>query len=376
MCYAERMPTRRLLPCTGYNDPGKRDADYSDPGILPVKSSNPERPTPASDVNNVNHPASNTAVVVKTIQRSENFGMKPLPTKLRVTVLAGGPSAEREISLASGSAVAAALRNRGHDVFLADIGPDDLRALDHPADVIFPALHGVFGEDGVLQGIMEKRGLYFVGSGSTASALAMDKVAAKRIAIDNAVPTPEFEVVKPPAKATMNVPVVVKPVAEGSSVATSIVRDQNRLDDAVAAVTGRYGVALVERFIAGAEITVGILGDQPLPPIRIRPSREFYNFEAKYQDDRTEYLFDTGLKPVTLERAFEMSVKIYKALGCRHLGRIDWMVDERENPWFLEVNTIPGFTSHSLVPKAAAKIGISFEDLVLRLVRMAMEDHS
>lgn len=302
--------------------------------------------------------------------------MTTTPATLRVTVLAGGPSAEREISLASGSAVAAALEQRGHKVFMSDIGLDNLAALDHPADVIFPALHGTFGEDGAVQRIMEKRGLCFVGSGSTASAIAMDKVATKRVALEHNVPTPEFEVIKPPARTTFQVPLVVKPIAEGSSVGTSIVREQNLADETITAVAGRYGAALVERYIAGAEITVGFLGNQPLPPIRIQPQREFYNFEAKYRDDHTEYLFETGLSPATLDRASEMSARVYKALGCRHLGRIDWMVDGAERLWFLEVNTIPGFTSHSLVPKAAAKIGISFDELVDRLVRMAMEDHS
>ena len=302
--------------------------------------------------------------------------MKTVPEKLRVTVLAGGPSAEREISLASGSAVADALKKRGHEVFFSDVGPDNLAALDHPADVVFPVLHGTFGEDGTLQGIMELRGLCFVGSGSTASATAMDKVATKRIAMACDVPTPAFEVVTPPATATISAPLVVKPIAEGSSVGTSIVHDQARVDETVAAVAGKFGTALVEQFIQGAEITVGFLGTQALPPIRIQPAKEFYDFEAKYQDNRTEYLFETGLAPATLRHASEWSARIYKALNCRHLGRIDWMVDTQERLWFLEVNTIPGFTSHSLVPKAAAKIGIAFDELVDRLVRMAMEDHA
>jgi D-alanine-D-alanine ligase len=295
-------------------------------------------------------------------------------TKLRVTVLAGGPSAEREVSLASGQAIADALRRRGHEVFVSDIGPDNLAGLDHRADVVFPGLHGTFGEDGTIQRIMEQRDIRFVGSGSRASALAMDKVATKRIACDLGIPTPACEVVVADAGPTLRPPVVVKPIAEGSSVGTTIVRDMSKLEEVVRGVAGTYGEALVERFIEGSELTVGILGGQALPPIRIRPGRDFYDYEAKYQDDQTEYLFDTGHSSALLEQAADFSRRIFGALGCRHLARVDWMVDLDEQPWFLEVNTLPGFTSHSLVPKAAARIDIPFDELVERLVRMALED--
>ena len=180
--------------------------------------------------------------------------------RLRITVLRGGPSAEREISLASGQAVADVLRRRGHDVFVSDIGPDNLAALEQPADVVFPALHGTFGEDGVLQVILERRGIRFVGSGSRACALAMDKVAAKQRVAELGIDTPAFEVVTNESLARgaprLAPPVVVKPVAEGSSVLTTIVREADALLPAVRAVVERYGRALLERFIAGDEITV------------------------------------------------------------------------------------------------------------------------
>jgi D-alanine-D-alanine ligase len=296
--------------------------------------------------------------------------------KLRVTVLAGGPSAEREISFASGQAVAEALRRRGHDVFVADVGPDDLTALDQPADVIFPALHGTFGEDGTLQRIMERRGLHFVGSGSQASAAAMDKVATKRVAADLRIPTPPYEVISAADQPTLAPPVIVKPTAQGSSVATTIVREPGELLEAVNTVVEGYGQALVEQFVAGDELTVGLLGEQALPPIRVRPRRQFYDYQAKYQDDQTEYLFDTGHSSALLERAARLSRELFKALGCRHLARVDWIVDSHERLWLLEINTIPGFTSHSLVPKAAARIGIRFEELVERLVRMALKEQA
>lgn len=296
--------------------------------------------------------------------------------RLRVTVLAGGPSAEREISLASGSAVAHALRQRGHDVFVADIGPDMLDALDRNVDAVFPALHGTFGEDGTIQRIMEQRRICFVGSGSKASALAIDKVATKKAAAGIGIPTPAYEVISPPTKPRLPLPLVVKPIAQGSSVATSIAREPGPLDAAITAVAQAYGQALVEQFVPGDELTVGFLGPQPLPPIRIQPRRDFYDYEAKYEDDHTEYLFETGFSSALLEQATELSRRVFETLGCRHLARIDWIVGPDEQLWFLEVNTIPGFTSHSLVPKAAAKVGIPFDELVERLVRMAMEDHS
>jgi D-alanine-D-alanine ligase len=291
-----------------------------------------------------------------------------------VTVLCGGPSAERQVSLDSGAAVAEALTRCGHEVFVADIDPDHLAALEHPADVVFPALHGGFGENGTLQRILEERGIAFVGSDSRASALAMDKLAAKRIVIDLGIDTPPFELLDTPdAQPTLAPPVVVKPVAEGSSVATTILHEGSPLE-AAREVVARYGRALVERFIAGDEITVGIVGNQTLPPICVRPRRGFYDYQAKYHDSGTEYLFDAGHPASLLDRARADSRRVFDALGCRHLARIDWIADADRRLWFLEANTLPGFTSHSLVPKAAARIGVPFDALVERLVRMAAEE--
>lgn len=309
---------------------------------------------------------------------------------IRVTVLRGGPSPERDVSLASGKAVADALRRCGYQVSEADVDPNDLSALDKPADVIFPVLHGTFGEDGTLQRIMEQRGLCFVGSGAEASALAMDKVASKKLVRRMGFDTPPFEVWtadmlgQPPPNAPASIredplpvkiplPVVVKPTDQGSSVATTIVREKAELADTIRKVTAEHGRALVERFIAGDELTVGILGGEPLPPICVRPKRTFYDYAAKYEDDATEYLFDAGHDPALLQRAQDQSRAVFAQFGCRHLGRIDWMVDEEGRLWFLEANTIPGFTSHSLVPKAAARMGRDFEHLCDWLVTAALE---
>ncbi|MGD8451420.1 MAG: D-alanine--D-alanine ligase [Phycisphaerae bacterium] len=300
--------------------------------------------------------------------------------RLRVTVLRGGPSPERDVSLVSGQAVADALRRRGHDVFEADIHPDHLEALSQPADMVFPALHGTFGEDGVLQHIMESRGIRFVGSGAQASALAMDKVASKQRVLDMGLPTPAYEVwttdATPDNLPKLPLPLVVKPADQGSSVDTFVVREPAELPPAITTVVQHFGRALVEQYIAGDELTVGIIGGEALPPICVRPRRAFYDYTAKYQDDATEYLFDAGHPESLLTQAQEWSRRVFEGFGCRHLGRIDWMVDADGRLWFLEVNTIPGFTTHSLVPKAAARVGVSFDELVERLVRMALAETS
>jgi D-alanine-D-alanine ligase len=297
---------------------------------------------------------------------------------LRVTVLCGGPSAEREVSLDSGRAVADALRRRGHDVYVADVGPNDLAALDRPADVVFPALHGPFGEDGTIQRIMAARGIRFVGADAGSSALAMDKVAAKNAVRASGIDTPAFEVwdKQTLAAATLPqipLPVIVKPVDQGSSVATTVVREREAFLSAVRLTVAPFGRALVEQFIDGNEVTVGIVGTEPLPPIWVCPRREFYDYAAKYQDNATEYLFDAGYPAGVFERAQVLSRRVFAVVGCRHLARVDWMLDREERLWFLEINTLPGFTSHSLVPKAAQRAGISFEALVERLVWMALE---
>ncbi len=295
-------------------------------------------------------------------RRPEGMGSLGHTQKLRVTVLCGGPSAEREISLQSGRAVADALRRRGHNVFVADIGPDQLAALDQPADVVFPALHGTFGEDGTVQRALEQRGLHFVGSDSRSSAIAIDKVASKGLVAETGIDTPAFEVWNGTASASRTAPdvpwpVIVKPVDQGSSVATTIVREHDLFLPCVRDVVADFGQALVEQFVAGDEITVGIVGDQTLPPICIRPKREFYDYEAKYVDDATEYLFDA--RPASLfDQAQALSRRVFTQLGCRHLARVDWIADRDGRLWFLEINTIPGFTSHSLVPKAAARAGV------------------
>ncbi len=306
------------------------------------------------------------------------------PVSLAVTVLMGGPSGERKVSLQSGAAVADALRKAGHDVTTADISPEDLSALDHqPLDVVFPALHGAFGEDGKLQEILEARGITYVGSDPAASALAMDKAAAKKRFEAEGLPTPPFTVFphKPNTVALdhvlgqMGFPLVVKPVADGSSINVTIAHGPRELQAGMLACMMHAKAVLLEKYVRGREFTVGVLGDETLPVIElvVDDEHEFYDYDAKYDSDGTQYLKADGLSIETMIRIRALALAAHRALGCRDLSRVDIMLDERNMPWLLEVNTIPGFTSHSLVPKAAAHAGIDFPDFCDRLVRMALK---
>lgn len=284
--------------------------------------------------------------------------------KLAITVLSGGPSGEREVSLESGKAVSAALESLGHTVHVADVGPDNLAALAREVDCVFIALHGTFGEDGQIQDILEKRGLAYTGSDPEACALAMNKATAKQRFIDAGLPTPRYAIATREtlreSLAAWSLPVVVKPCREGSSLFCHIIREFERFKPAVEEVLDRYGECLIEDYIPGREITVGVLGEHALAPIEIRTKREFYDYNAKYVDEDTEYDFEIDLPQELLDHMVEMSLKAHKSLGCRDFSRVDWRVDDQAmKPYILEVNVIPGLTSHSLVPKAAARAGLS-----------------
>ncbi|MCL2649189.1 MAG: D-alanine--D-alanine ligase [Phycisphaerales bacterium] len=302
---------------------------------------------------------------------------------LNITLLRGGISAEREVSLNTGKQIAEALRVAGHRVWESDISPTDLSALDRqPCDLIFPALHGLFGEDGQLQQILETCGLPFVGSGAQASRLGMDKVATKSCLLENGIPTPPWQVVyaakwredwTPPS--TVGVPCVIKPIAEGSSVNCRICTTLTEARTHLAATLLKYGTMLVEKFVNGFELTVGILDERTLPVIWIQPATEFYDYEAKYTRDDTQYVFDIPLPEQVLALVCRAAKETHRWIGCRHLSRVDLMVDKKTlEPYVLEINTMPGFTTHSLVPKAAAKAGITFPALCDKLAKLALRD--
>jgi D-alanine-D-alanine ligase len=319
------------------------------------------------------------AVLVATVRShpAVPLGTAPLDRKLTITVLAGGPGGEREISLQSGAAVSQALETLGHKVEVCDIAPDRLGALAREVDCVFVALHGTFGEDGQVQTILERRGMAYTGSDPAACALAMNKVSAKKRFLERGLPTPRYTVARSADARDVarqwTCPVVVKPVQEGSSLCCHIVRDAAELPAVLADVIERYGECLVEDYIPGLELTVGILEDRALPPIEIRTRREFYDYEAKYVDEDTEYLFELDVRAEVLERIQLMSLAAHRALGCRDFSRVDWRFDPAtERACILEINVIPGLTSHSLLPKAAGRAGISMSALCQSVVDAAV----
>lgn len=295
---------------------------------------------------------------------------------MNITVLYGGPGDEREISLISGRAVIDGLQSMGHTVFASDISPGDLSGLDHPADVIFPVLHGQFGESGELQDILEQRGLAFVGSGSAASRLGMDKVETKKAWEKAGLPTPAYRIISR-GDAIGDVPgsCVVKAISSGSSIDVHVCKAPAELPAAATAaiesLLKRHTSVLVEQFISGPELTVGLLEEKPLAPIRIVPRGEFFDFNAKYKAADTEHRFDTGLPTEVVEKCRELARQANAVVGARDLARVDIMLDADHNPFLLEINTLPGFTPKSLLPEAAAHAGIAFGPLVDRLARRA-----
>jgi D-alanine-D-alanine ligase len=295
----------------------------------------------------------------------------------KVAVLLGGKSAEREVSLKSGGMVLSALRSRGVDAHPFDPAERGLDALiDERFDRAFIALHGRFGEDGTVQGILEWLGIPYTGSGVLASALAMDKLRSKLLWEASGLPTPpcellagdsDFDVVA----ARLGLPLMVKPVNEGSSIGMSKVRAANALNEAYALAVNYDRVVMAEKFIEGVELTGAILGETALPLIRLETPREFYDYQAKYVSDDTRYIIPAGL-PADKERALqELCLRAFRALGCRGWGRVDLMLDRAGEPYLLEVNTAPGMTDHSLVPMAARAVGLSYEDLCSRILEGA-----
>ncbi len=301
---------------------------------------------------------------------------------LDITVLMGGPSSEREVSLLSGQAIADALERRGHKVCRADISPTETAALDRPEiDVVFIALHGEFGESGQVQELCENAGLRYTGSGPRASELALDKAATKQAAKRVNVPTPDWMIIEEyhePAQVAewllqLDLPVVLKPIDGGSSVDIVIARTNEQRDQALEALLDKYSRVMLERYVRGRELTVGILGDQAFEVLEVLPDGDFYDYRAKYADDAgTTYTFDHGLDGETIEKLQQSALETHRVLGCRDMSRVDFLLDEDGVGWMLEINTIPGFTSHSLLPKAAERAGVGFDELCDRIARMAM----
>jgi D-alanine-D-alanine ligase len=295
----------------------------------------------------------------------------------RIAVLMGGLSAEREISLKTGQAVLSALLENGCDAVAIDAGHDlPARLREVEADVAFICLHGRYGEDGTVQGLLEMMQIPYTGSGVMSSSMVMDKVITKQILLYNEISTPGFVAYSSGDdrselfKRCRHFPLVVKPAREGSTIGISIVHDRAELEAGLEEALKHDDLVLIEDYIQGDEITVSILNKESLPIIQIVPKSGFYDYESKYTPGHTEYLLPAPLEAVLYNRLQETSVAACKALACRGAARVDFMVREREF-FCLEVNTIPGMTATSLLPKAAAEAGISFNELVLQILEDA-----
>ncbi|MEW6448208.1 MAG: D-alanine--D-alanine ligase [Bacillota bacterium] len=304
---------------------------------------------------------------------------------MRVAVLLGGQSAEREVSLKSGEAVYRALVGRGRDVVKIDVGPDVAQRLQvERADVAFIALHGKGGEDGSIQGLLEIMGVPYTGSGILASAIAMDKVATKRLLLSEGLPTPRFVNLKAgscdPLKTEdvlrkIRLPLVVKPATQGSSVGMTVVRKEEELAQAIKDAFRYDTSVLVEEFVAGPEVTASVLGNERpvvLPLLEITTAKGVYDYEAKYTPGMSDHLIPPRIPIAVQRRVEEIALVTYKLLGCKGFARVDFIVGSGSQPYVLEVNTIPGLTEVSLFPDAARAAGISFSDLVERLISLAL----
>jgi D-alanine-D-alanine ligase len=297
-----------------------------------------------------------------------------MPNFGRVAVLMGGHSSERDISLMSGNAVLAALRRRGIDADAFDPAERALEDLKREGFVrAYIALHGRLGEDGTIQGALELLGIPYTGSGVMASAIALDKWRTKLIWQAVGIPTPRYEVLTEGADFAavvqrLGVPLIVKPVCEGSTIGLTKVVASADLAEAFQRAVQYDRLVLAEQFIAGPELTVAILEDTVLPIVRIQPMAELYDYQAKYFSDETKYFCPSGLPPEQERAIQEQALEAYRVIGCEGWGRVDVMLDAAGKPYFLEVNTSPGMTGHSLVPMAAKAAGIDFDELVVRVL--------
>jgi D-alanine-D-alanine ligase len=308
-----------------------------------------------------------------------------LPRK-KIGVLMGGLSAEREVSLRSGQNVYAALLRRGHRAIPLQLDATDqiVPGLEK-IEIVFSCLHGGIGEDGTLQALLEVLEIPYVGSGVLACALAMNKIQAKRVFTSQGLRTApwleyqnqSWEEWKTQVTEVIGIPCVVKPVAEGSSLGVRIVRDAAELIRACQATQSEFGSFFVEKFIPGKEITTGILrwdgAETALPLIELRPKRDFYDYIAKYTPGMTEFIIPAALDPMTTEQLQELSLRAHQALGCWGFSRVDLRLSEEGEPYLLEINTLPGMTHTSDLPKAAQAAGIDFDTLVEKMLYTARE---
>jgi len=297
-----------------------------------------------------------------------------LPKK--IAVLMGGPGSERDVSLATGRGVSKALRSLGAEVVEVDVHDENF-ALPKDVDLAFITIHGTFGEDGQLQEILEKRGVAYTGDGVEASRAAFDKILSKEKFREHGVVTPEWEVIEVGQPPTISVPLVVKPARQGSTVGVVIVKDASELDSAMAEAAKYDRKLLIEKFVSGRELTIGILGDQALPILEIIPKGGFYDFNNKYPflnpqaGGGAEHVCPARIDSNKTKQVQKQALHAFRALGLVVYGRVDVLLPDSGSPSVLEVNTIPGMTEASLLPEAAAAAGINYVDLCARIIALS-----
>ncbi len=295
----------------------------------------------------------------------------------KVAVLMGGQSAEREVSLKSGDAVYQALLAGGVDAFPVDLQAHAFHQLTElKADRVFNVLHGRGGEDGTIRAVLDFLGLPCTGSGVCASALTLDKILTKKVIRCSGIPTPDFIELRSEADcerllSDVGLPVFVKPVLEGSSIGMTPVHQESDLFPAWKNAQ-RYGAVFAEQFIDGAEYTAGFIGGEVLPLIKLETPREFYDYDAKYLADDTIYTCPSGLDNDSVAAINEMVLETIRATGVRDWGRVDLMLDRQQQPWMIEVNTVPGMTDHSLIPMAGRAAGLEMPDLVVKILEATL----
>jgi D-alanine-D-alanine ligase len=321
---------------------------------------------------------------------------KGLVTKKRIGVLMGGTSSERDISMRSGLAIYQNLMELGYDAVPVDTGRDIVNVLKNgKVKVAFMALHGGTGENGAVQGLLEVMGISYTGSNVLASALAMDKEISKKIFSYHGLPVaPSITVVKKKGRKSKGAdslpdatgvyvfpgfpaplfgpPWVIKPASEGSSIGVEIIKDESGLKPCLEKAFSFGSRVIIERFIKGRELHIGVLGDRVLGGVEVRPSLEFYNYEAKYTSGLTEYIMPPEVEEEVYENVKGMALKAHLGLGCSGASRVDFMLDGNNSPYLLEVNTLPGMTTTSLLPKIAKSSGMSFNDLIEEIIRLAL----
>lgn len=288
----------------------------------------------------------------------------------KVAVLIGGPSTERDISLRSGMAVARGLREAGYDVTEVDIKGHELNV---PEDIeaVFIALHGEFGEDGQVQELLDQRGIPYTGSGPAASRNAFDKRLSKKIFVENGIPTPEYEILCKGDKRSIQLPVVTKPACQGSTIGVHRVMKESEWANAQSDTFSYGEEMIVESYINGRELTVGIIETEALPVIEIVTPDSFFNYNAKYTNGVSRHVVPALIDDESYRSCQNLSLRTFEALGCRGFARVDCRITEANDIYILELNSIPGFTEISLLPEAAAKSGIDFSTLCDRIMNMA-----